>query len=78
MKTTARSLLLSLMLTFLTLGSLMAQDYNIDRVEPLHWWVGMENPELQLMMYGKNIGQLSPKIDYQGVDIKRVERTENE
>ena len=78
MNTFRRSLLLSLLITFCTLGSLAAQDYKLDRVEPLHWWVGMENPELQLMMYGEDIGQLNPNIDYQGVDIKRVQRTDND
>jgi len=78
MKVFRRSLVIVLLIIFGTMGSLTAQDYQLDRVEPLHWWVGMENPELQLMIYGDHIGQLSPKIDYRGVDIQRVERTEND
>jgi len=49
----------------------------IKRVEPLFWWVGMENPELQLLVYGDNIAGLKPRIDYPDVQIKRVIRVEN-
>ncbi|MDX1637566.1 MAG: glycoside hydrolase family 13 protein [Balneolaceae bacterium] len=55
-----------------------AQQFELQRVEPLHWWTGMENPELQLMMYGEDIGQLHPNIDYEGIDIDRVQKTEND
>lgn len=65
------------LLLFLT-ASASAQDYEIDRVEPLHWWVGMTNPEVQIMMYGDNIGKLTPEINYQGVEIKRVQKVEND
>lgn len=67
--------LLALLLAFnLSAG---AQDYVIERVEPLHWWVGMEDPELQLMIYGDGIGHLSPAVDYEGVQIKRIQKVEN-
>lgn len=46
--------------------------HQIDRVEPPFWWTGMKNPSLQLMIYGKNISNLNPKIQYKGVDIERV------
>lgn len=78
MKTVIRCLTLSLLITLFTMGSLSAQKYQIDRVEPLHWWVGMDNPELQIMLYGDNIGQLSPKIEYEGVKIKRIQKVEND
>ncbi len=42
----------------------------IDRIEPLFWWSGMKNPELQLMVYGENISGYRPTIDYPGVYIK--------
>lgn len=54
-----------------------AQDYQLKRVEPLNWWTNMENPELQLMLYGKDIGELNPKINYEGISIKKVRRTDN-
>lgn len=29
----------------------------IDRVEPPHWWVGMKNPDVQLMIHGERIAE---------------------
>lgn len=51
-----------------TCQSLSAQ--NIDKVEPLFWWSGMKNPELQLMVYGKDIARFSVSVDYPGVFLK--------
>lgn len=42
----------------------------IERIEPLFWWSGMKNPELQLMVYGENIAAYKPSIDYPGIYIK--------
>ena len=78
MKYNIRSIFLSVILTLFLLGSVSAQDYAIERVEPLHWWIGMENPELQVMMYGDDIGDLSPDVDYEGVRIKRIQKVEND
>lgn len=63
---------------FLLNISAFAQDYKIKRVEPLNWWVGMNNPEVQLMMYGNDIGDLTPEIDYKGVSIERIQKVEND
>ncbi|MDR5590676.1 glycoside hydrolase family 13 protein [Christiangramia sp. SM2212] len=43
----------------------------IERLEPPNWWIGFEDPELQLMVYGENIGNATPEIDYDGVSIEK-------
>lgn len=43
----------------------------IQKVEPLHWWVGMKNPSLQIMVYGENLQNLTPEINYPGVILER-------
>lgn len=48
----------------------------VDRVEPPFWWSGMQNPELQIMFYGKNIAQYQPTVS-NNVVIKNVVKTEN-
>ena len=48
------------------------------KVEPSCWWIGMENPNVQLMISGKAIGNLSPIIDYPGVKIISVTQVENQ
>lgn len=50
---------------------------DITRLEPACWWVGMKNPELQLLAYGKNIANSHVRIAYPGVRIKEVVRVEN-
>ena len=45
----------------------------IERVEPPFWWQGFKNTELQLLIHGDDIGEMSPTIGYPGVSIDRVE-----
>ena len=50
----------------------------IDRIEPTHWYVGMKNPQLQLMVYGKDIKNVKDvTTDYPGVHIDRVVRLDS-
>ena len=50
---------------------------SIERVEPLCWWTGMKNPELQIMVCGKDIGAAQVELDYAGVTLKETVRLEN-
>lgn len=50
---------------------------NIERAEPPFWWIDMQNAELQVMLYGENIGYLKPEIDYEGVTVKRNVSVDN-
>ncbi|SKB26625.1 Glycosidase [Parapedobacter luteus] len=54
-----------------------ASGQSVARVEPLHWWVGMHNPELQLLVYGENIAAYEPEIVFPGVQLTQVHRVEN-
>ena len=73
----SKSLRHRILLSFFLLGPLGNIYCQINRVEPPFWWIGMKNTELQLMVYGKNIKNLSPQLDYNGVAIKRTVATEN-
>ena len=48
-----------------------------DRVEPPFWWTGMNNPEVQLMVYGEDAALWRPSIDYPGVRLERIIAVEN-
>ncbi|MBC7885403.1 MAG: cyclomaltodextrinase N-terminal domain-containing protein, partial [Saprospiraceae bacterium] len=48
-----------------------------ERVEPSNWWVGMKDPTLQILVYGKNIGNLKAKFKYKGVKLIRTTCPEN-
>lgn len=47
------------------------------RVEPPSWWVGMKNPELQLMVHGEGISELKPVINYDGAILREVIQVES-
>ena len=50
----------------------------IDRIEPTDWFVGMKNPQLQLMVYGKNIAAVKDvTTDYPGAVIDSVVRLDS-
>ena len=48
----------------------------VQKVEPAFWWSGMKNPELQLLVYGKDIQNLQPEFS-NGIKIKEVKKVEN-
>ena len=48
----------------------------IQKVEPAFWWKGMKNPELQLLLYGKNIADKQLEVS-NGIRIKKLEKVEN-
>jgi len=54
-----------------------AQNPAIQRIDPSNWWVGMKNPELQLLVYGKNLKGSDLKINYPGVSVRQVYEVEN-
>ena len=50
----------------------------IDRIEPTDWYVGMKNPQVQLMVYGKGIRDVAEvTTDYPGVSIDSLVRLDS-
>lgn len=54
-----------------------AQAPSIQRIDPTNWYVGMKNPELQLLIYGKDLKGSSLKISYPGISVRQVYEVEN-
>ena len=48
----------------------------IQKVEPMFWWKGMKNPELQILVYGKNISDYTIELSDE-IKIKDIQKTEN-
>jgi glycosidase len=44
---------------------------------PTHWWAGMKNPQVQVMLHGKNIGEGNYTLSYPGVKLQKVYKAEN-
>lgn len=65
---------------FLTCSSILAQD-----IYPTHWWTGMKNPNLQLIIHQENIAGKIPMYKLSaagmkladGITLKAVHRVEN-
>ena len=55
-----------------------AAKLTIDRIEPTDWFVGMKNPQVQLMVYGKDIATVKEvTTDYAGVRIDSIVRLDS-
>src|SRR5215467_10094593 len=66
-------------ISFLFLFSLSLYSQESIHVYPTHWWVGMKNPKLQLLIRAKNIktGSRVILVPYPGVKIVNVHSFEN-
>jgi len=54
-------LLSSLILSISTYAAM-----NVNKIDPPCWFTGMQNPELQLMVYGEGIGNANVTVSYPG------------
>ena len=48
----------------------------IQKVEPAFWWKGMKNPNLQILVYGKNIANNEIELS-DGIQIRNIQKVEN-
>ncbi|MCI1683373.1 MAG: glycoside hydrolase family 13 protein [Bacteroides sp.] len=54
-----------------------AANINPDKIDPPFWYTDMQNPELQLMVYGKAIGNASVTVNYPGASLSSVVRLDS-
>ncbi|MEM1215689.1 MAG: glycoside hydrolase family 13 protein [Bacteroidota bacterium] len=47
------------------------------RIEPPNWWVGMANPEVEVLLYDRNIAQLTARVEAAAVSVTKVTRLAN-
>ncbi len=65
-------------MSVMTMNAAKARKNAVTRVDPACWYVGMKNPSLQLMLYGKNIASVQQvTTDYAGVRIDSVVRLDS-
>ena len=58
--------------------AMKAAKLTIDRVEPTDWFIGMKNPQVQLMIYGKNVRNVqNVTTDYPGICIDSIVRLDS-
>ncbi|KAA2220602.1 glycoside hydrolase family 13 protein [Chryseobacterium sediminis] len=48
----------------------------LERIEPAFWWKGMKNPELQILVYGKDVAYNEIALS-DGIQIKDIRKVDN-
>ncbi|MBQ8127767.1 MAG: glycoside hydrolase family 13 protein [Prevotella sp.] len=73
-----RILMLALMMGTLTMNAAKSVKPTVSRIDPTDWYVGMKNPQLQLMVYGSGIRNVKTvTTDYPGVAIDSIVRLDS-
>ena len=73
-----RILLLIALVAQVTMMNAAKAKLTVDRIDPTDWFVGMNNPQVQLMVYGKDIAAVDQvTTDYPGVRIDSVVRLDS-
>ncbi|MBB4805164.1 glycosidase [Chryseobacterium defluvii] len=60
----------------LSAASLAFSQKALEKVEPAFWWKGMNNPELQILVYGKDIVKNEIELS-DGIQVKKIQKVEN-
>jgi len=50
---------------------------SIERVEPPNWWQNMHHQQIELMIYGEDVGELQPVINTKAVSLGEVTKVQN-
>lgn len=56
---------------FITLFTFSISTAQVERVEPPFWWTNMPVQELQIQLYGENLGEYRASLNYPGVEITK-------
>ncbi len=67
----------ALIIVSLVITTASAEEYKVDGVYPSHWWVGMKNKNLQLMLRGTNIQENSVSLSYPGIKLIKITKPRN-
>lgn len=62
---------------FLIVTISFGQTYKIKHLEPAFWWTGMEHKQLQILVHGEQISELSASFSYPNLKLDSVVRTSN-
>lgn len=68
---------LSILLSLVLLFTYTAHASIIQKVEPAFWWAGMQNTELQILIYGEDIAKYTVSITATSAQLKETVLVEN-
>lgn len=72
-----RTIIALVLLLFCVTAYSKSEKISLERLEPASWWIGMHDPQLQLMVYGKNISKAQVEFSYEGVTLSKKAFTDN-
>ncbi|MDD4971698.1 MAG: glycoside hydrolase family 13 protein [Paludibacter sp.] len=72
-----KRIILVLVTVFLLFPTYAEDQKWVQRVEPAFWWTGMNQQEIQVMLYGVDISTSEILVNYKGIAISRKELTNN-
>lgn len=71
------ALILLIVFLFSWGGGQAARAMEIKKVAPSFWWVGMKNPELQILLYGEDLALSDVSVSGEGIYLKETVRQDN-
>ena len=66
-----------MIMSLLLVANFIAAGIEIKKMEPQFWWAGMTNPELQVVLYGKDISCSKVTIQGDGVKLQELVTYDN-
>ncbi|MCU0325331.1 MAG: glycoside hydrolase family 13 protein [Spirosomaceae bacterium] len=73
-----KQLLILILVQFGIVCTVYSQKPQITRIDPTNWYVGMKNPNLQVLVYGIKIAKSNFTLKpYSGVKLKKIQKVEN-
>jgi neopullulanase len=58
-------------------GTASEKRIRLERIEPANWWIGMKNPDVQLLIYGEQIGETEARLNIPGVSLSSCIKVPN-
>jgi len=72
-----KNIILFILMAFVMQNINAQAEKQINRIDPPNWWVGFKTSKLQLLVYGKNIGESQLELNYKGVKLLKTHPVEN-
>ena len=61
-----------LTLTIIISSFIQSQNIIVNKIEPPNWWVNMKLNKIQLMVYGKNLSNVSAKFQNESIKVLKI------
>ncbi|BDQ02096.1 alpha-amylase family glycosyl hydrolase [Ignavibacterium sp.] len=64
-------------LSFYLVSFSFPQKFNVERIEPPNWWFGLKTDTIQILIYGKNVGNAEIYPSHRGATVIDYHKTES-